>query len=116
MLTRNGYCLMKIKKRIVIPKKHSTENVTLDKQLYNEYRKILVRSYIWSIILHGSRDLETKKIGAEIFGELRNMVLEENEVLEGIGEKSMFLSHVLCIKANKIGHILRRICLFSSCY
>ena len=43
------------------------------------------------------KDLDTKKIGAEIFGELQNIVLEEKikwseeitneEVLEGIGDK-----------------------------
>ena len=33
----------------------------------------LEHSFIWV------RDLDTKKIGAEVFGHIRNVVLEENE-------------------------------------
>ena len=48
----------------------STLNIQLNKKL--------VRCYVWSIALYGSRDLDTKKIGMEVFGELRNLVLKEN--------------------------------------
>ena len=63
------------------------------------------------------RDLDTKKLGVEVFGELRNVALEENgkiklseevtigEVLERIGKKRTRR------KVNWIGHILRRNCL-----
>ena len=62
------------------------------------------------------RDLDTKKIGAEIFGELRNAVLEENgkqseEVPKHIGEKRKLLNNILRRKANWLGHILRSYCL-----
>ena len=44
-----------------------------------------------------------------VFGELRNMALEENrEVLERIGEKKTLLNNILRRKANWFGHILRR--------
>ena len=33
------------------------------------------------------------------------------EVLEHIGEKKMFVDNILCTKANCVGHILSRICL-----
>ena len=43
-----------------------------------ELKKKLVKCYVWSIALYGSRDLDTKKIWAEVFRELWNVVLEEN--------------------------------------
>ena len=43
-----------------------------------ELRKKLVRCYVWSICIKWLWDLDTKKIGAEVFGELWNIVLEEN--------------------------------------
>ena len=64
------------------------------------------------------RDLDTKKIGAEVFGELENMVLERMEkikwsekvtneqVLERIREKRTFLNNILRRNDNWIGHIL----------
>ena len=39
---------------------------------------MLIIIYVWSIALYDSRDLETNKIGAKVFGELQNVVLEEN--------------------------------------
>jgi hypothetical protein len=66
------------------------------------------------------RDLDSKKIGAEVFGELRNVVLEENgedkiekltnKLLERTGEKKL-QNNILCTKVNWIAHILRRNCL-----
>ena len=66
--------------------------------------------------------MDTKKIGAEVFGELRNAVLEENgedimvrevtnEILERIGEKWTLLNSIIRRKASWIGHILTRNCL-----
>jgi hypothetical protein len=63
--------------------------------------------------------LRLKKIGEEVFGELLNVVLEENgedkmvrenneQIIERIGEKRKLLNNVLCRKANWIDHILRR--------
>ena len=34
--------------------------------------------YVWSIALYGLETWILKKIGTEIFGELRNVVLDEN--------------------------------------
>ena len=48
----------------------------LTSKLNIELKKKLVRYYVWSIALYGS-DLNTKKIGTEVFGELQNVVLEE---------------------------------------
>ena len=58
-----------------------------------------------------------KKLGAEVFGELRNMVSEEIkwsdkvtnvEVLDRIGQKRTPLNNILRGKANWLGDILRR--------
>ena len=61
------------------------------------------------------RDLNAKKIGTEVFGELRNVVLEEKvtneQVLDRIGEKRTLLNNILRRNANWIGHILRKNCL-----
>ena len=58
------------------------------------------------------RDLDTKKIGTEVFGELSDEVLEEygedkwpekvtnEQVLDRIGEKRTLLNNILCTKAN----------------
>ena len=59
------------------PKKHLTENIIFDKKLDTELRKKLVKSYVWSNRFIWLRDLDTKKIRAEVFGELRNVVLDE---------------------------------------
>ena len=66
--------------------------------------------------------MRLKKIGEEVFGELLNVVLEENgedkmvrenneQIIERIGEKRKLLNNVLRRKVNWIGHILRRNCL-----
>ena len=82
-----------------LPKKHLTEKFTLDKQAKHWTQEeicqvlCLEHCFIWL------RDLDTNKIGAEVFAELWNVVLEENEedqmvrestneqVLDRIGEK-----------------------------
>ena len=68
------------------------------------------------------RDLDINIIEAEVFEGLRNVVMEENEedniekisdeVFESIGEKRTLLNYVLRRKANWIGHILGRNCIF----
>ena len=70
------------------------------------------------------RDLETKKIGAKVYGELWNVMLEENEEDKRVSESNKWIISwtymreedisiykILCRKANWIGHILRRNCL-----
>ena len=76
------------------------------RQLNIELRKKLVALYLKHYVVW-LRDLGTTKIGAVIFGELRNVVLEVNgevkwldkvtnkDVLERIGEKRMFLNNIL---------------------
>ena len=60
--------------RIVIAKEAFNRKMSLlTSKLNIELRKELVRYYVWSIALHGS-----EKIGAEVFPELPNVVLEEN--------------------------------------
>ena len=63
------------------------------------------------------RDLETKKIRAEIFKGLWNVGLEKikwsqrvtnGELLEHTGEKRMLLNNIQNRKVNWMGHILRR--------
>jgi hypothetical protein len=54
--------------RIAIAKEAFIRKMSfLTSKLNIEPKKKLVRCYVWSIALYGS---ETKKIGAEIFGEL----------------------------------------------
>ena len=58
------------------------------------------------------RDLDTKKIGEKVFGELRNLVLKENgedKWSEKVTNEQV-LDRTLRRKANWIGHILRRNC------
>ena len=64
------------------------------------------------------RNLAIKKIGTEVFVELRNDVLEKiswsviiEEVLERVGQNKTLLNNILQIKVNWIGHILKRNCL-----
>ena len=63
-----------------------------------------------------------KKIGAEVFGEVQNMALENNGenkmvrkatngVIEHVPEKRTLVDYILHRNANLIGHILRRNCL-----
>ena len=68
------------------------------------------------------RDLGTKKTGVELFGELQNVVLEENgedkwsekvtnqKVIGRVGEKRTLLNNILRRKANWIVHIPRGNC------
>ena len=70
----------------------------------------------------GLRELDTKKIKAEVCGEFWNVVLKENgenrmgrkitneQVFGHIGVERALLNNILCRKANWIGHILRRNC------
>ena len=41
------------------------------------HREKLVRYYVWTL-LYILRDLDTKKVGADVFGEIQNVALEEN--------------------------------------
>ena len=50
----------------------------LTSKLNIEPRKKLIRCYVWSIALYGSETWTLNKIGAEVFGEPSNLVLEEN--------------------------------------
>ena len=50
----------------------------LTSKLNIELKKKLVRCFVWSIVLYGSETWTQKRIGTEVFGELRNVVLEEN--------------------------------------
>ena len=50
----------------------------LTRKLNIELRKKLVRSYVQEHCFILFRDLDTKKIGAEVFGEFWKVVLQEN--------------------------------------
>ena len=65
------------------------------------------------------RDLDTKKTGAGLFGELEengkikwSEKLTNQEVLECIREKRTLIDNILHRKANSIGNILREIAFF----
>ena len=56
------------------------------------------------------RDLDTKKIGVEVFGELQNVLLEDNgedKIIRESNEKN-FERLISCVE--KIDHILRSNC------
>ena len=75
VLTRYCYCRREIKTRVSKAKEAFNRKISLlTSKLNIELRKKFVWCYIWSIVLYGS---ETKKIGAEVFGVLQNVVLEE---------------------------------------
>ena len=86
---------------------------TLDKQVRNiELKKKSVRlclehCFIWL------RNLDTMKIGAEVFGEFWNVVLEEKgegKMARESSEKTL-LNNILRRKANWVGRNQRRNCL-----
>ena len=127
-LTGDGYCTREIKIRISMAKEaFNRENIALDKQIkhltHEKIRTTLFRCYVWKHCFMWFRDLDTKIIGAEVFGELRNVVLEENgedkmvkeisneKFLESIGEKRTLLNSIMRRKVNWYGHILRINCL-----
>ena len=56
-----------------LPKKHLQKNATLDKQA-----KHWTQEENGALLYMAQRDLDTKKIGAKVFGELWNVVQEEN--------------------------------------
>ena len=73
-------------------------------KLNTELRKKLVMYYVWSIAL-ALRPKHIKKIGVQLLGELRNVVLDENgedkmdrevtnELIERIEEKRTHLDNI----------------------
>ena len=54
------------------------KNVTLDKQVKHRTQEEIGQVLCFEHYFISLRDLDTKKIGTEVFGELRNVVLEEN--------------------------------------
>ena len=76
VLIRDRYCTRVFKRRIIIAKEAFNRNISFFSRKLNTGLKMkLVRCHVCTI---WRRDLDTKKIGAEVFGELRNVVLEEN--------------------------------------
>ena len=92
------------------------------KQAKQWTRKKLVRFYLEHCIVW-FRGLETKKIRAEVFGELWNVVLKENAkdkmakgsnwrtISERLGEKRRLQHNILIRKANWTGHATKNKCL-----
>ena len=71
MLTRDGYCTRKIKMRNSMAEEAFNRKISLLTSKPNiELRKKFIKFYVWSFVLYGSRDLDSKKIGVEVFGEL----------------------------------------------
>ena len=67
-----------MKIRIATAKEAFNRNILLlTNKLNIEPRKKLVMRSVWNIALYDSRDLDTKKIGSEEFGELWHVVLEK---------------------------------------
>ena len=65
--------------RIAIAKEALNRKMSLVTSKLNiDLKKKLVGCYVWSIALYGSEIWTTKKIGVEVFRELRSVVLEEN--------------------------------------
>ena len=65
--------------RVTVAKEAFNRKISLlTSNLNIELRKKLVWCYVWSIDLYVTRDLDTKKIGAEVFGEHQNVVLKDN--------------------------------------
>ena len=122
VLTRDGYCTREIKMRIAIVKEAFKRKMSLlTSKLNIELKKKLVRCYVLEHCFIWRRDLDTKKIGAELFGELWNLVLEKikysekvtnEQILCRLGENRTILNNILRRKTNSIGHILRKIASF----
>ena len=78
MLTRDGYFTRDIKISIAMDKEAFNRKISLlTSKLNNELTLKLIRFCLEHCIIW-LRNLNTKKTGAEVFGELRNVVLEEN--------------------------------------
>ena len=70
-LTRDGYCTREIKMRIVTAKETFNRKMSLlTSNLNIELRKKLVRCFFWEHYFIWLRELDTKKIRAEVFGDL----------------------------------------------
>ena len=123
VLIRDSYCTRDFKMSISIAKEAFNRKMSLLKSKLNiELRKKLVRCYFWSIALYGSdnwiRKLERKYLENFKMWFWRRMEkikcweeLTNEQVLEHIGKKRTIVNNSLRIKANWIGHILRRNCL-----
>ena len=62
VLTRDGYCTREIKMRIAIAKEAFNRKMSLlTSKLNNELKKKLVRGYVWSIALYGSKTWTLRK-------------------------------------------------------
>ena len=70
MLTRDGYCTREIEMRIAIAKEACNRKISLlTNKLNIELRKKLVVLSLERCFIR-LRDLDTKKIGVQVFGEL----------------------------------------------
>ena len=106
VLTRDGYCTREIKMRIAIDKEAFNRKMPLlTSKLNTEHKKKLIRCYVWGIAFLWLKDLDTKKIGAGVFGEMwcwRRMEkikwsekVTNEQVLDRIGEKRTLLNNIL---------------------
>ena len=118
MLTRDGYCTREIKIRIAIAKEEFNRKISLFISMLNiEFKKKLVRCYVWSISLYGSdtwtlRKLERKYLESFemwCWGRMEKIKWSEKvsneQVLGRIGEKRTLLNNILRItKRNCLLH------------
>ena len=63
VLARDGYCTREIKMRIAIAKEKFNRRISLVASKLNiEFKKKLVRCYVWSIALYGSETGTLRKL------------------------------------------------------
>jgi len=126
ILTNDGRCTCEIKCRIAMAKAAFNKKRTLfTRTLDLELRKKLVKCYIWSIALYGAetwtlRAMDQKHLERFEMWCWRRMEkiswtdhVRNEDVLFRVKKQRNILHEIRKRKANLIGHILRRNCLFN---
>jgi len=126
ILTNDGRCTCEIKCRIAMAKASFNKKRTLfTSTLDLELRKKLVKCYVWSIVLYGAetwtpRAVDQKHLESFEMWCWRRMEkiswtdhVRNEDVLLRVTEQRNILHEIRKRKANWIGHILRRNCLYN---
>ena len=120
VLTNDGRCTCEIKCRIAMAKAaFSKKRALFTGTFYLELMKKLVKCYIWSIALYGAetwtlRAVDQKHVGSFemwCWGRMEKISWTDHVRNEEVKEQRNILHEISKLKANWIGHILRRNCL-----
>jgi hypothetical protein len=123
MLTNGGICTCEIKSNIAMAKAAYNKKAALfTSKMDLEWRKKLVKCYIWSIAVYGAETWTLRAVyqkclegfGMWCWRRMEKISLTDhvrNEVLPRVKEQRNILGEISKRTANWIGHILRKNCL-----